>query len=143
MSRREIEREIVAHHPLFLAIPRTLRVESLVDSPHCLENLVEEFQDVFQDPPNGLPPLRGMEHQIDLIPGSSLPNRPAYRTNPSETKEIRQQVEALIEKGWVQDSMSPYAMPIILVPKKDGTWRMCSDCRAINNITIKYRHPIP
>ena len=98
VSRREIEREIVAHHPLFLAIPRTLRVESLVDSSHCLENLVEEFQDVFQDPPNGLPPLRGIEHQIDLIPGSPLPNRPAYRTNPSETKEIRQQVEALIEK---------------------------------------------
>ena len=86
-----------------------------------MENLVEEFQDVFQDPPKGLPPLRGIEHQIDLIPGSSLPNRPAYRTNPSETKEIRQQVEALIEKGWVQDSMSPCAMPIILVPKKDGT----------------------
>ena len=41
VSRREIEREIVVHHPLFLAIPRTLRVESLVDSPHCLENLVE------------------------------------------------------------------------------------------------------
>ena len=98
---------------------------------------------MFQDPPKGLPPLRGIEHQIDLILGSSLPNRPAYRTNPSETKEIRQQIEVLIEKGWVQDSMSPCAMPIILVPKKDSTWRMCSDCRAINNITIKYRHPIP
>ena len=76
---------------------------------------------MFQDPPKGLPPLRGIEHQIDLILGSSLPNCPAYRTNPSETKEIHQQVEELIAKGWVQDSMSPCAMPIILVPKKDGT----------------------
>jgi len=85
----------------------------------------------------------GIEHQIDLILGSSFPNRPAYRTNPSETREIRQEVEELIAKGWVQDSMSPCAMPIILFPKKDGTWGMCSDCRAINNITIKYRHHIP
>jgi len=52
-------------------------------------------------------------------------------------------VEGLIAKGWVQDSMSSCVMPVILVPKKDGTWRMCADCRAINNITIKYRHPIP
>ena len=56
---------------------------------------------MFQDPPKGLPPLRGIEHQIDLISGSSLPNRPAYRTNPSETREIRQQIEELIAKGWV------------------------------------------
>ena len=92
VSRHELQREIVAHHPLFLAIPRTLKLEPLVDSPHCLENLLEEFQDVFQDPPKGLSPLRGIEHQIDLVSGSSLPNRPAYRTNPSETKEIRQKL---------------------------------------------------
>jgi len=97
----------------------------------------------FKTPPKGLPPLRGIEHQIDFVPDTSLPNRLAYRTNPTEAKEIQQQVVDLIAKGWVQDSMSPCAMPVILVPKKDGTWRMCTDCRAINNITIKFRHPIP
>ncbi|KAK1595908.1 hypothetical protein QYE76_018330 [Lolium multiflorum] len=103
-----------------------------------------EFSDVFPDEvPAGLPPLRGIEHQIDLIPGASLPNRAPYRTNPEETKEIQKQVQALLDKGYIRISLSPCAVPVILVPKKDGTWRMCVDCRAINNITIRYRHPIP
>jgi len=108
-----------------------------------LDPLLKEFQDVFQEPPKGLPPLRGIEHQIDFIPETSLPNRPAYRTNPTEAKEIQQQVEELLAKGWVQDSMSPYVMLVILVPKKDGSWRMCTNGRAINNIIIKYTQPIP
>ena len=109
-----------------------------------MKTLLQEFEEVFPSSvPSRLPPLRGIEHQIDLVPGASLPNRPAYRSNPQETKEIQRQVEELIGKGWVRDSMSPCAVPVILVPKKDGSWRMCSDCRALNNITIKYRYPIP
>ncbi|KAK1694757.1 hypothetical protein QYE76_011454 [Lolium multiflorum] len=105
---------------------------------------MKEFSDVFpEEVPAGLPPLRGIEHQIDLIPGASLPNRAPYRTNPKETKEIQKQVQALLDKGYIRISLSPCAVPVILVPKKDGTWRMCVDCRAINNITIRYRHPIP
>ena len=93
--------------------------------------------------PVGLPPIRGIEHQINLIPGASLPNRVPYRTNPEETKEIQRQVQELLDKGYVREPLSPCVVPVILVPNKDGTWHMCVDCRAINNITIRYRHPIP
>ena len=72
-----------------------------------------------------------------------MPNRPVYRSNPQETKEIQKQVQDLMQKGWVQESLSSCVVPVILVPKKDKTWRMCTDCRAINNITVKYRHLIP
>ncbi|KAK1602548.1 hypothetical protein QYE76_037397 [Lolium multiflorum] len=110
----------------------------------CARGEEEEFGDVFpEEVPAGLPPLRGIEHQIDLIPGASLPNRAPYRTNPEETKEIQKQVQALLDKGYIRISLSPCDVPVILVPKKDGTWHMCVDCRAINNITIRYRHPIP
>jgi len=106
--------------------------------------LLKEFDDVFpDDTPSGLPPFRGIEHQIDFVPGASIPNRPAYRSNPEETKELQRQVDELMEKGYIRESMSLCAVLVLLVPKKDGTWRMCVDCRAINNITVKYRHPIP
>ncbi|KAL2318670.1 hypothetical protein Fmac_032546 [Flemingia macrophylla] len=74
---------------------------------------------------------------MDLIRGASLPNRPAYRSNPKETKEIQRQVEELMQKRRVRESLSPFAMPVILVPKNDGTSRICTDCRIINNITIR------
>jgi hypothetical protein len=72
-----------------------------------------------------------------------LPNRATYRTNPKEIKEIQRQVQELLDKGYVHESLSPCAVPVILVPKKDGLWRMCVDCRVINYITIRYHHPIP
>ena len=112
--------------------------------PPAVTNILQEYVDVFpQDVPPGLPPIRGIEHQIDLIPGVSLPHRASYHTNPEETKEIQHQIQDLLEKGYIRESLSPCVVPILLVPKKDGTSRFCVDCRAINNITIRYHHPIP
>ncbi|XP_071912288.1 uncharacterized protein [Coffea arabica] len=102
-----------------------------------------EYADIFpENVPSGLPPFRGIEHQINFIPGASLPNRPAYKSNLEETKELQRQVNELLGKGWACESLTPCAVPVILVPKKDGTWRMCTDCRAVNAITVKFRHPI-
>ncbi|GJX31005.1 hypothetical protein Tco_0240860 [Tanacetum coccineum] len=103
-----------------------------------VQALLKSYSQVFPtEIPPGLPPKRSIQHKIDLIPGASLPNKPAYRTNPQETLEIRKQVDKLLEKGLIRESLSPCAVPTLLVPKKNGEWRMCMDIRSINKITIK------
>jgi hypothetical protein len=68
-----------------------------------------------------LPPLRGIEHQIDLIHSATLPNRVPYKINPDETKEIQKQVQELLDKGYICVSLSPCVVPVILVSNKDDT----------------------
>lgn len=112
--------------------------------PSVVISLLQEFEDIFPNKlPHGLPHLSGIEHQIDFIHGSIKPSQPAYRANPEETKEIPRQVEELVKRDFVKESLSSCPFPVTLVQKKDETWWMCVDCRAIKKITVKYRHPIP
>ena len=71
--------------------------------------------------PPGLPPIRGIEHQIDLIPGASLPKKNAYHCNPKETRELQKQIRELMKMGYVRESLSTCDVPILLMRKKDGS----------------------
>ncbi|XP_058006768.1 uncharacterized protein LOC131182136 [Hevea brasiliensis] len=143
VKEREVREALHSGRPLCVLMYKEVNLcVTDLDShlPSDALSLIQEYEDVFPNElPPGLPPIRGIEHQIDLVPGAQIPNRPAYRTNPKETKELQRQVEELMEKGYVRESMSPCAVPVLLVPKKDGSYRMCVDCRAINKITVKYR----
>ncbi|MCO5571593.1 hypothetical protein L7F22_025338 [Adiantum nelumboides] len=110
-----------------------------------LFNFLNQFQDVFIDDILGeLPPKQGDDdHTIELIPGSSPPNKPPYRVSQAQQEEIMRQVNELVEKGMVRPSSSPFCSPVLLVQKKDGTYRMCVHYRALNRITIKNRFPVP
>jgi hypothetical protein len=148
MTRKGDLKELSEPNAMFFVLLYKDTLLSTNNLPSTLPSIVfdalQEYDDVFPDEvPLGLPPKRGIEHQIDLVSSASLPNRVAYRTNPEETKEIQQQVEELVKKWYVQESLSPCVVRVLLVPKKDGSWRMCVDCRAINNIIVWYRHPIP
>ena len=117
---------------------------SIIDVPLEVKNLLDDFVDMmFDEFPSELPPLRDIQHAIDLVPSSQLPNVPHYRMNPKGREGLNRQVEGLLERGFVRHSLSPCATPALLTPKKDRSWRMCVDSRVINKITIKYRCPIP
>jgi len=93
VSRSDLREVKNTTAPFFVLLHKEVLL-STTDLPSLLPSVVldllQNFEDVFLDEvPAGLPPLRGIEHQIDLVPGTSLPNRPAYRTNPEETKEIQ------------------------------------------------------
>eukprot|EP00253_Pinus_taeda_P015748 PITA_15748 len=112
--------------------------------PEEVQRLLQDFGDiVVDDLPDELPPQRGISHCIDFIPGESLPNKVAYRMSPKDHEEIRKQVQELLDKGLIRESMSPCVVPTVLAPKKGGEWRMCMDSRAINKVTVRYRFPLP
>jgi hypothetical protein len=93
-----------------------------------IAHVLQDYNDVFpEETLVGLPPLRGIEHQIDLALGVALPNCPAYQTNSEETKEIQRQVQALLDKGHMHESLNPCVIPVILVPKK--RWFLVNVCR--------------
>jgi hypothetical protein len=93
------------------------------------------------EPARPLP--EGVEHAIDLEPGQRPPFRPLYNLSATELKALRDYLEKALANGWIKRSASEAGAPILFVPKKDGSLRLCVDYRGLNAISIKNRHPLP
>ncbi|KAM0044345.1 putative nucleotidyltransferase, Ribonuclease H [Helianthus debilis subsp. tardiflorus] len=105
--------------------------------------VVREFPDVFPEELPGLPPHRQVEFQIDLVPGAAPIARAPYRLAPGELHELSNQLQELLDRGFIRPSFSPWGAPVLFVKKKDGSFRMCIDYRELNKVTVKNRYPLP
>lgn len=105
--------------------------------------VVQDFSDVFSDDLHGLPPNREIEFSIDLIPGTAPISQPPYRMAPKELKELKTQLQELVDKGYIRLSVSPWGAPVLFVKKKDGTLRLCINYRQLNKVPISNKYSLP
>nr|GEZ62464.1 putative reverse transcriptase domain-containing protein [Tanacetum cinerariifolium] len=115
-----------------------MRKKKLEDIP-----VVREFSEVFPKNLHGLPPVRQVDFQIDLIPGAAPIARVLYILAPSEMQELSNQLQELAVRGSIRPSTSPWGAPVLFVKKKDGSFRICIDYHELNKLTIKHPYPLP
>jgi len=105
-----------------------------------LRQVLNTFRDIFQDRPGK---TKLCKHSIELQPGTKPIRLSPYRVNPHKAELIRRELELMLDMGVIEESNSPWASPIVLVPKPDGSIRFCSDFRRLNSVTIPDAYPMP
>ena len=110
-----------------------------------LENvpIVNEFLDVFPDDLPGIPPSRAVDFVIELKMGTGPIFKAPYRMASAEFKELKAQLQDLLDKGFIRPNVSPWGAPVLFLKKKDGSMRLCIDYRELNKRIIKNKHPLP
>ena len=104
--------------------------------------VVKEFPYVFHKELPSIPLEREVDLAIEIVPGTVPVSRAPYRMAPAELKELKVQLQELLDKGFVRPSVSPWDSPVLFVKKKDGTLRMCIDYWKINKVTVKNKYPL-
>lgn len=143
----------VTLHGQSAVIPECTVIEVLMVSPTVsdttqsmihpqVQSLLQQFESVFADP-TGLPPTRECDHTIPLVEGAQPVVVKAYRYPPQLKDEIERQIADMLQQGVIQKSFSSFASPVLLVKKKDNTWRFCVDYRYLNALTVKSKYPVP
>jgi hypothetical protein len=105
--------------------------------------VVTEFPDVLPEELPGMPPDRDIEFVNELKPGTTLIYKTPFRMTTPKFVELKEYIKELLEKGFIRPSSSPWEAPLIFVPKKDGTQRLCMDYHVLNEVTIKNKYPLP
>ena len=110
-----------------------------------VENIlvVRELPDIFPEELPGISLERQLDLSIENVPRTTPMSRTPYRMDPTELKELKSQLQELMDKGYIRPSVSPWGAPVLFVKKKDGTLRMCIDYRKINKVTVKNKYPLP
>jgi hypothetical protein len=105
--------------------------------------VVNEFPDVFPEELPGMPPDRDIKFVNELKPSTTPIYKTPYRMATPELVELKEHIKELLEKEIVHPSSSPWGAYVIFVPKKDGTQRLCVDYRALNEVTVRNKYPLP
>nr|GEZ77861.1 DNA/RNA polymerases superfamily protein [Tanacetum cinerariifolium] len=101
------------------------------------------YQDSQLEELSGIPPEREVEFGIELIPGTQPISKALYRMAPIKLKELKEQLQELLDLGFIRPSVSLWGAPVLFIKKKDGSMRLCIDYRALNRVTIRNRYPLP
>ena len=105
--------------------------------------VIREFPDVFPEELPGVPPEREVDLSIEVVQGMTPISRAPYCMAPTELKELKTQLQELLDKGFIRPSVSPWGAPVLFVKKKDGTLQMCINYRQINKVTVKNKYLLP
>ncbi|TYK29096.1 DNA/RNA polymerases superfamily protein [Cucumis melo var. makuwa] len=120
-----------------------LKAEKLLRKGCTAFLVVKEFLDVFSDDLSSLPPDREIEFAIELLPRTTPISQAPYRMAPSELKELKMQLQGLVNKRYIRPSVSPWGAPVLFVKKKDGTLKLYINYRQLNKVTIRNKYPLP
>ena len=123
--------------------PRRTQVNSLSGVVQEEVPVVKDYPDVFPEELPGMPPDRPIEFLIELLPGTGPISKGPYRMPANDLEEIKRQIEELLEKRLHSTKFITVGSPVLLVEKKDGSLRMVVDYRALNEVTIKNKYPLP
>jgi len=116
--------------------------EGAADIPSVIQCVLDSFQSVFEEPIE-LPASRAWDHTIPLLAGTKPINIRPYRYTPEQKNEIETQVKEMLRPGLITTSSSPFSSAVLLVKKKDQTWRFFVDFRHLNAISLKKSYPMP
>ena len=106
-------------------------------------SVIKEFPNMLPEELPGLPPEREVDLCVELLPGMTPISRAPYRMAPTKLKELKTQLQELLDKGFVRPSVSPWGAPVLFIKKKDDTLQMCIDYRQINKVTMKNKYMFP
>nr|GEY82578.1 putative reverse transcriptase domain-containing protein [Tanacetum cinerariifolium] len=139
----DLDKPEFAYHDSQLGLLASI-MDTSSDGPSLETHPVfRDFYDVFLEELPGIPPERKVEFGIELVPGTQPISKAPYRMDLIELKELKEQLQELLDLGFIRPSVSPWGAPVLFVKKKDGGMRLCIDYRELNHITIRNHYPLP